>query len=159
MTIKLVPLKSGKQKLQGIKSKQKPNLTYLYPEDRIFNRVIWDISVVVRETTLTISDSTETVSPVKSQIVRVASLDTTEITEITRFKQPFFRVGYLEYRPYMSMGESNTVVSAYTMYRHLHQYCSHPSICIHDTELEKYMRLSLSYLSSVGDFSLTPSIC
>ena len=28
------------------------------------------------------------------------------------------------------MGESNTVVSAYTMYRHLQQYCSHPSICI-----------------------------
>ena len=31
------------------------------------------------------------------------------------------------------MGESNTVVSAYmlyTLYRHLQQYCSHPSICI-----------------------------
>ena len=27
------------------------------------------------------------------------------------------------------MGESNTVVSAYTLYRHLQQYCSHPSIC------------------------------
>ena len=27
------------------------------------------------------------------------------------------------------MGESSTVVSAYTMYRHLQQYCSHPSIC------------------------------
>ena len=26
------------------------------------------------------------------------------------------------------IGESNTVVSAYTMYRHLQQYCSHPSI-------------------------------
>ena len=25
-----------------------------------------------------------------------------------------------------SMGESNTVVSAYTMYRNLQQYCSHP---------------------------------
>ena len=25
------------------------------------------------------------------------------------------------------MGESNTVVSAYTLYRHLQQYCSHPS--------------------------------
>ena len=24
------------------------------------------------------------------------------------------------------MGESSTVVSAYTMYRHLQQYCSHP---------------------------------
>ena len=27
----------------------------------------------------------------------------------------------------VSMGESNTVVSAYSMYRHLQQYCSHPS--------------------------------
>ena len=26
------------------------------------------------------------------------------------------------------MGESNTVVRAYTLYRHLQQYCSHPSI-------------------------------
>ena len=26
------------------------------------------------------------------------------------------------------MGQSNTVVSAYTMYRHLQQYCSHQSI-------------------------------
>ena len=26
------------------------------------------------------------------------------------------------------MGESNTVVSAYTLYRHLQQYWSHPSI-------------------------------
>ena len=29
-----------------------------------------------------------------------------------------------------SMGESNTVESAYTLYRHLQQYCSHPSINI-----------------------------
>ena len=29
------------------------------------------------------------------------------------------------------MGESNTVVSACTMYRHLQQYCSYPSICIY----------------------------
>ena len=28
------------------------------------------------------------------------------------------------------MGESNTVVSAYTMYRHLQQSCSHPSIYV-----------------------------
>ena len=28
------------------------------------------------------------------------------------------------------MGESNTDVSACTMYRHLQQYCSHPSIYI-----------------------------
>ena len=30
---------------------------------------------------------------------------------------------------FISMGESNTVVNAYTLYRHLQQYCSHPSIC------------------------------
>ena len=28
----------------------------------------------------------------------------------------------------MSMGESNTDVSAYTLYKHLQQYCSHPSM-------------------------------
>ena len=28
----------------------------------------------------------------------------------------------------ISMGESNTVVSVYTLYSHLQQYCSHPSI-------------------------------
>ena len=35
------------------------------------------------------------------------------------------------------MGDSNTVVGAYTMYRHLQQYCSRPSIgaCIRDTDL------------------------
>ena len=30
------------------------------------------------------------------------------------------------------MGESNTVVSAYTMHRHLQQYCSHQSIYIYN---------------------------
>ena len=29
----------------------------------------------------------------------------------------------------ISMGESSTVVSAYTMYRHLPQYCFYPLIC------------------------------
>ena len=29
----------------------------------------------------------------------------------------------------VSMGESNTVVSAYTLYGHLQQYCSHPLVC------------------------------
>ena len=28
------------------------------------------------------------------------------------------------------MGESNTAVSAYTLYMHLQQYCFHPSICL-----------------------------
>ena len=31
------------------------------------------------------------------------------------------------------MGESNTVVSAYTLYRHLQQYCSHLSIYVFQT--------------------------
>ena len=45
-----------------------------------------------------------------------------------------------------TMGESNTVVSAYTMYRHLQQYCSHPSnyknnvyIYLYDAYLTKRM--------------------
>ena len=54
---------------------------YPDPEDRIFNHVISDISVVLRETTLTISDSIE------SEIVRAVFLSTTEITEIIRFKK------------------------------------------------------------------------
>ena len=37
----------------------------------------------------------------------------------------------------MSMGESNTVVSAYTMYRHLQQYCSHASIYCDSFRFEK----------------------
>ena len=58
---------------------------YLFPEN--FNRVISDIYVKLRETTLTISDFTETGSPVEFNIVRVVSLSTTEITEMTRFKK------------------------------------------------------------------------
>ena len=54
----------------------KDHSTYLDPEDRIFNRVITDISVILRETNLTISDSIET------EIVRVVYLSLTEITEI-----------------------------------------------------------------------------
>ena len=50
------------------------------PEDRTFNHVISDISIVLREATLTISDSIETVSAVESEIMRVVSLSTTEIT-------------------------------------------------------------------------------
>ena len=29
------------------------------------------------------------------------------------------------------MGECNTILSAYTMYRHLEYYYTHPSICRH----------------------------
>ena len=63
-------------------------LRYPYPEERILlNRYISVISVILRETTLTVSDSTgetvsdstgETVSK-ESEIVRVVFLSTTEI--------------------------------------------------------------------------------
>ena len=56
-------------------------------EDRIFNRVISDISVVLRETTLTFSDSIEAGLPVEYEIARVVSLSSTEITDITRFNK------------------------------------------------------------------------
>ena len=48
---------------------------------------------MVRETTLTILNAIETVSRVKSEKVRVISLSTKEITEITRLKDiRMFRV-------------------------------------------------------------------
>ena len=56
-------------------------------EYRIFYRVISDIFVVLRETTLTISDSIETGSPVETEMVRVVFRSTKEITEITRFEK------------------------------------------------------------------------
>ena len=43
-------------------------LRYPDPEDWIFNRVVSDISVVLRKTTLTISVSSETGSPVETEI-------------------------------------------------------------------------------------------
>ena len=56
-----------------------------------------DISVALRKTILTISDSIETGPPVESEIVRVVSLSTTEITEITRFRRKIiFRAVYLK---------------------------------------------------------------
>ena len=42
--------------------------------------------------------------------------------------QQYRQNGYYSLLIHISLGESNTVVSAYTMYRHLQQYCSHPSI-------------------------------
>ena len=66
-------------------------------EDSFFflNRLISVISVVLRENTLTISDSTgETVS-MESEIMTVLSLSTTEIPEITRLKIRSSRCGYL----------------------------------------------------------------
>ena len=63
------------------------DIRYSDPENQIFNRVISAISVVVKDTTLTISDSSETGLPVESKILRVVSLITREITEITRLKK------------------------------------------------------------------------
>ena len=62
-------------------------LRYSDPENRIFNRVFSDISVVLMETTLTISESIDTGSVIEIEIVRVVSLSATEVTEITRFKE------------------------------------------------------------------------
>ena len=54
----------------------------------MFNGVISDISVVLKETSLTITDSVETSSPVESEIVQVVySLSSTEIPEKTRYKK------------------------------------------------------------------------
>ena len=67
---------------------------YPHPEEWIFNCVISAISVVLRETTITTSDSIWTGLPVKSETVRVVlfSTCTTEITMIIRFKKTIFRV-------------------------------------------------------------------
>ena len=55
------------------------DLRYLYPDDRFLNHVISVISVVVRETTLTVLESnTETVS-MGSETMRVVPLSITEI--------------------------------------------------------------------------------
>ena len=68
-------------------------LKYPNPEDRILNRVISDIFVVLRKTIHTFSDSIETGSPVESEIVRVVSLSPTEITEITRLQKKMDQQG------------------------------------------------------------------
>ena len=40
----------------------------------------------------------------------------------------------------ISMGESNTVVSAYTTYRHLQQYCFHPAISSINNFSRKFLK-------------------
>ena len=59
-----------------------------YPdlEHRFLYRIISVISVVLRENTLTISVSTREPVSMESEIVRVVSFDTTEISEKTRLK-------------------------------------------------------------------------
>ena len=56
---------------------------------------------LLRETTLTFSYSIETGSPVETEIVRVVSLSTTEIIEITRFVKPIFRFGIPEWKQHV----------------------------------------------------------
>ena len=70
------------------------DLRYRDPEDRIFNRVISDIFVVLRETAVTFSDSIETGSPAESEIVRVVSHSTTDNRDKTiwKKKKTIFRV-------------------------------------------------------------------
>ena len=58
----------------------------------ILNRAISVISVVERETTLTVSITTGEPVSIESEVVRVVSLSTTEISKITRLKIPIFRV-------------------------------------------------------------------
>ena len=62
------------------------------PEGRTSNSVVSGISVVLMETTLTILDSIEAGSPVECEIVRVVSLSTMEVTEMTQFTKLIFRV-------------------------------------------------------------------
>ena len=72
-------------------------LRYPQPEDRVFflNRVISVISIVLRETTLTTSDSSGELVLIESEIMRVVYLCTTEISEITRLKIRSSRFWYL----------------------------------------------------------------
>ena len=58
---------------------------FLDPKNRCY-RIISVISVVLRETTLTISDLTSEPVSKESEIVRVVSLRTAEISEIIRLK-------------------------------------------------------------------------
>ena len=46
------------------------------------------------------------------------------------------------------MGESNTVVSAYTTYRHLQQYCSHPWRCSLNTDVHSVRNKHFSKLAN-----------
>ena len=61
-------------------------LRYCNYEDKIFKRVISVISVVLRETTLTLSEPSRQ-PHVEYEIVRLVSLSTTGISEITTFKK------------------------------------------------------------------------
>ena len=60
------------------------------------NRVILVISVVLSETTITISDSTGEPVSIEVEIMRVVSLSTTEISEITQLNVRSSRYEYLK---------------------------------------------------------------
>ena len=64
---------------------------FRYPDlkNQFLNRVIPVISVLLRETTLTITVSTGEFVSMESEKVRVFFLSTTEISEITRLKIRF----------------------------------------------------------------------
>ena len=76
-------------------SMMQPSLGCSDPEDRILKCVTSDISVTLRKAAPNISDAIAR-GPVESEKVRLVSLSTTEIAEITRLKKkkknPIFRV-------------------------------------------------------------------
>ena len=67
---------------------------YPDPEDRFFFLFcfVCFFNRVIRESTLTISVSTCEPVSMESEIARVVSFSTTEISEITRLKNPFIKV-------------------------------------------------------------------
>ena len=71
-------------------SMMQPTLGCSDPEDRILKCVTSDISVTLGEAA-NISDAIAR-GPVESEKVRLVSLSTTEIAEITRLKKTIFRV-------------------------------------------------------------------
>ena len=88
---------------------------YSDSKDRGFflNHFIWIISVVPRETTLSISDFTGEPVSIESETVRVVSHGTTEISEIKRLKVQSLRSKYLknpkQIRPYLELKMTTTI--------------------------------------------------
>ena len=68
--------------------------------------------------------------------------------ELTELCEGIDRCGNIDGR------EGNTVVSAYTTYRHLQQYCSHPSICVFCVLISAFLSVALSL-----SLSLSLSLC
>ena len=72
----LIPISS--QGLQFFISRPQKKLRYPDHKDRIFNLVISDISVLQRETALTLSDFIDTGSPLETEKVKMISLSIME---------------------------------------------------------------------------------